>query len=79
MTRRQAVKRATMLAFGMALGKLDALKAEQIPNRPRQDTEGTNGRGQLTCDLNQWATIVFKHKGKTITVPVSEVFASLAS
>ncbi len=62
MTRRVAVKRAALLAIGMALGKLDAVNA---------------AGGQLTVDLNQWQHVVFKHRGKTITVPVSEVFASL--
>jgi methyl coenzyme M reductase subunit C len=63
MTRRQATRQAVLFAFGMALGKLDSLKAEG---------------GQLTCDLNQWSTIVFKHGKKTITIPVAEVFAALA-
>lgn len=55
-------RRAFLFAIGMALGKLDALKAEG---------------GQLTCDLNQWSHVVFKHKGKTITIPVADVFAAL--
>lgn len=63
MNRRTAVKHASLLAFGMALGKMDALKAEG---------------GELTVDLNQWGTIVFKHRGRTVRVPVSEVFAALA-
>jgi hypothetical protein len=63
MTRRGVVKMATLLAMGMALGKMDSLKAQG---------------GELTVDLNQWGVIVFKHKGKTIRVPVAEVFASLA-
>lgn len=62
MTRRQAVKRATLLAFGMALGKYDVL-----------DAQG----GTLTVDLNQWGTIVFTHKQQTIRAPVAEIFASL--
>ena len=70
MTRRQIVKRATLFAFGIALTKLDLLKASE--------GEGT-GKGQLTCDLNQWSTIVFKYNGKAITVPVSEVFSALSS
>lgn len=64
MTRRQSIRQATLFAIGMALGKMDALKAEG---------------GQLTVDLNQWGSVVFKHKGKTVTVPVAEIFAALAA
>lgn len=63
MTRRQAVRRATLLAFGMALGKLDALKASG---------------GQLTVDLDQWAEVVFKHQGKTVEVSAAEIFNELS-
>ncbi len=62
MTRRQSVRFGTLFAMGLALGKLDALKA---------------AGGQLTCDLNQWQTVVFKYRGRTVTVPVSEVFKCL--
>jgi hypothetical protein len=64
MTRRSAVRQATLLVFGMCLGKMDVIKA---------------ANGQLTVDLDQWGTVVFKHHGKTIAVPVSEIFASLAN
>lgn len=64
MTRRESIRTATLLAIGMALQKLDALKAEG---------------GQLTVDLNQWANVVFKHNGKTITITVAEIFRSLAA
>lgn len=62
MTRRTAVRNGVLLAFGMALGKLDTLKAEG---------------GQLTCNLDQWSTIVFMHHGKRVTVPVAEVFKAM--
>lgn len=62
MTRRQSIRRGMLLAMGMALGKMDALKATG---------------GQLTCDLDQWGTIVFKYRGQTETIPVGEVFAAL--
>lgn len=62
MKRRTALRQAMLFSIGMALGKLDALKASG---------------GQLTVDLNQWATVVFKHKGKTIVVPVAEIFDAL--
>jgi hypothetical protein len=62
MKRRHALKNATLLAFGMALGKLDALKASN---------------GQLTVPLDQWGSIVFEHKGKKITVRVDEIFRAL--
>lgn len=61
--RRAAIRRAVLLAVGIALGKLDALKAEG---------------GQLTVDLNQWAYVVFKYRGKTVNVPVSEIFSAVA-
>lgn len=64
MNRRSAVRQATLLVFGMALGKMDVLKASA---------------GQLTVDLDQWGCVVFKHHGKTISVPVSEIFDALAA
>ncbi len=64
MNRRSAVRQATLLMFGMALGKMDVLKA---------------AAGQLTVDLDQWGSVVFKHRGKTISVPVSEIFEALAA
>lgn len=63
MTRRQSIRRATLLAFGAALGKLDVFQA---------------AGGQLTVDLDQWSHVVFKLRGKTVAVPVAEVFAALA-
>lgn len=63
MNRRHAIRTASLLAFGMALGKLDVLKAQS---------------GQLTVDLGQWDHIVFKLHGKVISVPVVEVFQALA-
>lgn len=62
MTRRQTIRSAVLLAVGMALGKLDTLKAEG---------------GMLTVDLGQWSKVVFTLKGKRVEVPVAEVFASL--
>lgn len=64
MTRRESLRLGTLFAFGMALGKLDALKAEG---------------GQLTADLGQWNQIVFKYHGKTIAVSTSEIFKSLVT
>lgn len=63
MNRRTAVRHATLLTFGMCLGKMDCVKA---------------AGGQLTVDLDQWGSVVFKHRGKTISVPVAEIFAALA-
>jgi hypothetical protein len=51
------------MAVGMALGKMDTLKASN---------------GELTVPLDQWHHITFKLKGKTIVVPVQEVFDALA-
>ena len=74
LTRRQSLKRATLFAFAMALGKLDALKAVDMA----ESEEGRAGsNGELTADLNQWAAVVFKYRGKTVRVPMVEVFASL--
>lgn len=61
-SRREALKKGTLLAIGMALGKMDTLKAQG---------------GQLTCDLNQWSHVVFKYKKETVYVPVSEIFEAL--
>lgn len=63
MNRRKAIRQAVLMGIGMALGKMDALKA---------------AGGQLTVPLDQWQAIVFELKGKRITVPVAEVFAALA-
>ncbi len=62
MKRRIALRHAALLAFGMALGKLDVLKASS---------------GQLTVPLDQWGSIVFERHGKRITVSVDEVFRAL--
>lgn len=61
-TRRESVRRAVLLVFGMALGKMDVLKA---------------AGGQLTVDLDQWGVVVFKHRGRTVQVPVAEIFEAL--
>jgi hypothetical protein len=66
-TRRQALRRATLLMFGMALGKLDVIKAS-TPERC----------GCLTINLDQWGEIVFTLHGRRISVPVADVFAALA-
>lgn len=62
MTRRAAIRQAVLLGMGMALGKMDSLKAQG---------------GTLTVDLDQWAQIVFTHRGKRCVVPVAEVFKCL--
>lgn len=62
MKRRDALRRATLLVFGMCLGKMDVLKA---------------AGGQLTVNLDQWQDVVFIHRGKVVRVPVAEIFAAL--
>lgn len=62
MNRRHAIRQASMLAFGMALGKLDTLKAQG---------------GQLTVDLGEWDHVTFKLGKRIIRVPVAEVFQAL--
>ena len=61
-------RRAVLLAFGAALGKLDVLKAAT-----REST------GLLTVDLSQWGGIQFKHKGRAVVIPVAEVFDALVN
>ena len=63
MNRRSSIRLAMLTGVGMALGKLDALKAQG---------------GQLTVDLGQWEHVVFSLHGKSIKVPVAEVFKALA-
>lgn len=63
MNRRDAVKKATLLAIGVSLAR--PANAEPLKN------------AVLTVDLDQWSQVVFKHKGKTIYVPVREIFDSL--
>lgn len=67
MTRRKAIRHAVLLAFGMVLGKFDSLSAQV-----------RGSKAPLTVDLDQWNSILFKHKGKTVTVTVAEIFAALA-
>lgn len=62
MTRRKAIQNGVLMAFGMALGKMDTLKASS---------------GQLTVPLDQWGSLVFTYRGKTVTVSVAEVFRAM--
>jgi hypothetical protein len=62
MTRRQAIRMGLLFSIGMALGKLDVLKAES---------------GQLTVPLDQWRNVVFTYKGKKIVISVAEIFKTL--
>jgi hypothetical protein len=64
MTRRQMIRRATLLSFGATLAYMPVVKAEG---------------GQLSVDLDQWAVVVFKHKGRKCAVPVAEVFEALVA
>ena len=61
-SRRKALRTLILLSFGMALGKLDVLKAKG---------------GELTVDLSQWQDVVFTLGGKRIAVTVQEVFDAL--
>lgn len=61
--RRRFLKRGMFLGVAMALGKMDLLKAEG---------------GTLTVPLDQWGQVIFVRKGKKISVPVDEIFASLS-
>lgn len=63
MNRRDSIRFGTLFGVAMALGKLDALKAEG---------------GLLTVDLAQWEAVHFKYHGSTIAVSTAEVFKSLA-
>ena len=64
MTRREAVRQAAALAFGSLLARPEGVKAF-----PR--------RASLTVDLDQWVGVTFKLKGRTVTVPVEEIFDAL--
>ncbi len=72
-SRRTILRRAVLFTFGAVLGKFDILKAQG--NKPPLG----RGPGQLTVDLAQWGGIIFKHKGRTVTIGMDEVFAALAS
>lgn len=61
-SRRSVIRRGMLFAIAMALGKMDTLKASG---------------GQLTCPLDQWDHVCFTYKGKTISIPVAEIFQSL--
>ena len=70
-------RRAVLFTFAAVLGKYDILSA-QTPKRTKGPYQPL-GPGQLTVDLAQWGGIVFKHKGKSVTVSMQEVFDALAS
>ena len=73
MTRRATIRRAVLVAFGMVMGKFDALKAASVPAQgPRQS------QAALTVDLDQWGALVFTHKGKKLTISSAEIFQSLS-
>lgn len=61
-SRRKALRTLILLTFGMALGKLDVLKAKG---------------GELSVDLSQWERVIFKLGGHQIAVTVQEVFDAL--
>jgi hypothetical protein len=69
---KSVTRRAVLFAFGAALGKLDILTAQPAKQMGR-------GPGQLTVDLGQWGGIIFRHKGKTVTVGMEEVFNALVA
>ena len=58
-SRRKALRTLILLTFGMALGKMDVLKAKG---------------GELTVDLGQWERIIFNLHGHQIAVTVQDVF-----
>ena len=60
-SRRRAIKRAMLLAVGAIMGKFDSVQAKE-------------SEALLTVDLSQWRGVRFTHKGKTVIVPVAEVF-----
>lgn len=64
MNRRQSIRQGILFAIGMALGKMDTLKAEG---------------GELLVPLDQWKQVVFKLQGKTVTIGVHEIFNALVA
>lgn len=77
MTKRPAwlTRRAVLFTFGAVMGKFNILSAAQ---RAKTPTTGPS-HAQLTIDLDQWGSMVFKHRGKSVTIPVSEVFDALVA
>lgn len=63
MNRRESIRRAMLLAIGTSMAG--------------HTTQAHANPAMLTVDLNQWSTVVFKLKGKTVYVPVAEIFAAL--
>lgn len=66
MTRRQSVRFAMFAAIGMVIGKYNSVEAKE-------------STGLLTCNLDLFRTVRFTHAGKAINIPVSEIFAAIAS
>jgi hypothetical protein len=63
MTRRQAVRLATLFSVGMTLEKFDAVMSAKS--------------GLLTVNLNDWHSVDFTLGGKVVSVPVAEIFRAL--
>ncbi len=66
MTRRASIRFAMFTAIGMVIGKYNSVEAKE-------------GTGLLTCNLDLFRTIRFTHKGKTINIPVEEIFAAISA
>ena len=62
LTRRQILVQGILTAFGMALGKYDALAQDG---------------GLLRVPLGQWEWLVFEYRGRRVAIKTDEVFAAL--
>ncbi len=62
MTRRDSIRSVVFTAVGILIGRFESVQAAP---------------GTLVIDLDQWQTITFKHRGKTLAVSMSEAFEAL--
>ena len=71
MLSKAVTRRAVLLAFGAVMGKFNVLKVKPV--------RAQASRADLSVNLDQWRAVVFQHKGKTVVVPVADVFDALVT
>lgn len=72
MNRRAIVRRLTLMAFGMVMGKFDALRPISVQARGQASQAG------LSVNLDQWRALVFEYRGRKVTITSAEIFESVS-
>lgn len=74
MTRSELTRRAVLFTFAAVMGKFNILSAAQ-----RKTPTSSTSQAQLSVDLDQWGSIVFRHRGQSVTITIAEVFGALVA